>query len=504
MKKMYLIAPDKIGKVNRNIYGHFVEHIGGVFYDGLWSENDRVETVKGFRKEIVDGLKKIKAPVIRWPGGCYAETYRWRDGIGSPEKRPVRSSWWTSYDGRYESNKVGTAEFINLCREVGAEPYIAANLTSQTPLDMREWMDYCNSPAGVNALAKEREENGSREPFNVKFWGVGNENWGGGGAMTPEYYGLEYRRYSKLCNNLCADAKLFACGPNEEDYEWTRKFLQTIKTALPSCQCLDGLSLHYYCFNLEEENPVAFDRNGWYRVLWQAVHTDEVIKRHWNIIKGEFMEQKASLVIDEWGCWHKDGSGPSHGYNLYEQQSTLRDAAVTAVSLNIFNNNCDKIQMANVAQLVNNLHCLYLAAGEECVATPTYYVFDMFKEHQDAEAIRCVLDPRETIDVTNPSGKKTEIPEISISATIKCNRIHITLVNLSYDKEAEIELVPVGFEFIKEAGVKTVLSNEDLCACNTFEYKTRVVPESKKFSFNDKLIIPAGGIASLNLPVKNI
>lgn len=502
MKKMYLIMPDKIGKVNPNIYGHFTEHIGGVFYDGLWPNNDKVETVKGFRKEIVDGLKRIKAPVIRWPGGCFAETYRWRDGIGDKNKRPVRSSWWTEYDGRYESNDVGTAEFVDLCRVVGAEPYIAANLTSQTPLDMREWIDYCNSPAGSNALALEREKNGSREPFNVKYWGVGNENWGGGGAMTPEYYALEYRKYSKLCNNICNDAVLFACGPNGEDYNWTQKFLQTFKTALPTCQCMNGLSLHYYCFNLEEENPIAFNKEDWYRVLWQAVHTEDVINRHWNIIKAEFMEQKAKLVIDEWGCWHKDGSGPSKGFNLYEQQSTLRDAMVSAISLNIFNNNCDKVQMANVAQLVNNLHCLYLAKGEQCVATPTFYVFDMFKEHQEAEAIRCVFDDIEAIEVMTPSGKTDTIPEISVSATVKDERIHITLANLSYDNEAEIEMIPIGFNFKEDSGLKTTLFNDDLCACNTFDDKERVVPVNTKFMCGEKVYIPAGGIVSINLPIE--
>lgn len=502
MQNLYLVAPEKIGRVNRNIYGHFTEHIGGVFYDGLWPDNPNVVTVNGFRKEIIDGLIRIKAPVIRWPGGCFAETYRWRDGIGKPEERPKRMSWWTSYDGRYESNRVGTDEFIELCKTVGAEPYIAANLTSQTPLDMREWMDYCNSPAGTTTLALEREKNGSKEPFNVRYWGVGNENWGGGGCMTPEYYGLEYRRYSKLCNNAFPDTELIACGPNGEDYNWTNKFLETFKTALPTCQCMNGLSFHYYCWNLDEKDPIAFEKEGWLRLLWQAYHMEDVIERHWAIIKGQNMQEKAALVIDEWGCWHKDGSGPSNGYNLYEQQSTMRDAMVSAISLNIFNNHCDKVRMANVAQLVNNLHCLFLASGEECVATPTFYVFDMFKEHQDAEAIRCIIDKEEVLEATFANGEVKQLPKISVSATMKDKQILITIANLSYDTVEKINPIPVGFEFTEGIYEKTTLASDDLCACNTFKQKERVIPVSEQYHIGDCIEIPAGGIVSIRLSVK--
>lgn len=502
MQKLYLIEPERIGHVNRNIYGHFTEHIGGVFYDGLWPDDPKVATVNGFRKEIVDGLIKIKAPVIRWPGGCFAETYRWRDGIGAREMRPTRMSWWTDYDGRYESNAVGTAEFMDLCRAVGAEPYIAANLTSQTPLEMREWMDYCNSPAGTTTLARERENNGSKEPYNVKYWGVGNENWGGGGAMTPEYYALEYRRYAKLCNNAFRYAKLFACGPDGEDYNWTKKFLETLKTTRLSCQCMNGLSLHYYCFNLEEKDPTAFQKEDWQRVLWQACHLEELIERHWAIVKGENMEEKAKLVVDEWGCWHKEGSGPSSGAYLYEQQSTMRDAMVSAISLNIFNNHCDKVQMANVAQLVNNLHCLFLASGENCVATPTYHVFDMFKEHQDAEAIRCVVDNQNIQDVIAPGGRAVKVPQITVSATVKEDQLLITLGNLSYDTAVTVEPIPVGFDFAEGKCIKTILQSDDLCACNTFEDKNRVVPVMTPYHAGDPIELPAGGILSVRIPIK--
>lgn len=366
MKNLYVMFPEELGCIAPEIYGHFAEHIGGVIYDGIWVGKDSpVENVHGLRKYLLDKLKEVAPPVMRWPGGCYAETYDWRDGIGN--NRPKRLNWWTNWDQRLEPNEVGTHEFMDFCEQLGTQPYFAANITSVTPLHIRNWVDYCNSPEGTTTLAQERAENGHPEPFGIRYWGIGNENWGGGGNMDPTVYAHEYRRFSALVNNIPGDKVLIACGPNADDYHWTNRFMEAMADSEKHMQ---GFSLHYYCGWAGD--PVNFTRDQWYQQLKQAERMEEILNRHWSIIKGYGMEEHAKLVIDEWGCWHPDGSGPSRGGNLFEQQSTMRDAAVTALSLNIFNNNCEKIRMANVAQLVNNLHALFLASGENCIVTPTY------------------------------------------------------------------------------------------------------------------------------------
>ena len=228
-KTVQIVMPEVIGHVAPEIYGHFTELIGGVFYDGLWVGRDSpIPNIRGFRKDLVEKLRAIRPAVLRWPGGCFAETYHWRDGIGP--NRPVRPSWWTSSDGRYESNAVGTHEFLDLCELVGAKAYLAVNVTSVTPLEAREWMDYCLSPRGSTTLALEREGNGHPEPFRVDYWGIGNENWGGGGYMTPDTYAREYRRFATVLSNLCgAPASNFIIGgANGGDFAWTRGVLENI------------------------------------------------------------------------------------------------------------------------------------------------------------------------------------------------------------------------------------------------------------------------------------
>lgn len=495
MKDLYLMFPQAGGTILPELYGHFTEHIGGVIYDGIWVGRDsEVENVHGFRREMIDRLAELNPPVIRWPGGCFAETYDWRDGIG--KKRPVRPNWWTRWDGRYESNQVGTHEFVDFCELLGAKPYFAANITSTTPQHIRDWMDYCTSPQGTTSLAAERAENGHPQPFVIPFWGIGNENWGGGGNMDPAMYAREYRKYSALADNLPGEKKLIACGPNAADYHWTRRFMETIADSEKHIQ---GFSLHYYCGSAGD--PTSFSRDQWYQQLEQALRMEEILQRHHSIIRGYGLEKQIRLVIDEWGCWHPDGSGPSRGGNLFEQQSTMRDAMVSAVTLNIFNRHCEKLLMANVAQLVNNLHALFLSAGKHCIVTPTYHVFRMYREHQGAQMVPVAFQ-QEKVEFCNQAGKTDTLEALSVSASHRDGHVTLTLANLSPERPAELVLRPVGCGLSEEAQA-IVLSCEDCHGHNTFEEPCRVKPETVTVRTGEKLVVPPAGIVSLRAELKS-
>ena len=472
-EKIYLVYPKKIGTIAPEIYGHFSEHIGGVFYGGLYVGKDSdIPNIKGFRADIIEKLRKIAPPVLRWPGGCFAETYNWRDGIG--ENRPVRRNWWTPNDNRYEPNTVGTHEFIDLCNLIGAKPYFAANLTASDPLSIRDWMDYCLSPRGTTTLALEREKNGSPEPFDIPFWGVGNENWGGGGNMRPEYYADEYRRFSALMRNVSRNAELYACGTDGFDYSWTHGVMPTLKS---SEKHLNGFAMHYYCGFAGD--PLNFTEAEWDQQINQALRMEEIIDRNWNIISAHGMQKHCPLIVDEWGCWHPGGSGPSKGYNLFEQQSTMRDAMVSALTLNIFNNNCDKVRMANVAQLCNNLHALFLTLGKDMTVTPTYHVFDMFKYHKGADAIESI-------------APKT----LSVSASVKDGATTVTIGNLSCTEDAEISLSLLESTLPEKARM-ILLTSDDMHAHNTLENPERVKPIELEIDPRSAIALPKASIATI-------
>ncbi|MBR4889197.1 MAG: alpha-L-arabinofuranosidase [Clostridia bacterium] len=479
MKTIYLVHPKTIGTIAPEIYGHFSEQIGGVFYDGLWVGKDsHIPNIGGFRKELVEKLKAIHPPVLRWPGGCFAETYDWRDGIG--ENRPVRRNWWTPWDNRLEDNAVGTHEFLRLCELIGAKPYFAANLTSVTPMHIRNWMDYCLSPRGTTTLAKEREENGHAEPYDIPYWGVGNENWGGGGNMRPEFYTDEYRRFAELMHNAAPDVQLFVCGSNGPDYAWTHGVMPGLKA---SEKLVNGFAMHYYCGKAGD--PLTFTTEEWYKQLQQAQKMEEIILRNWAIICGHGMQEKCGLVVDEWGCWHPDGSGPSKGYNLFEQQSTMRDAMVTALTLHIFNRHCDKVKMANVAQTVNNLHCLFLAGGENFTVTPTYHVFDLFKGHQGAACIETVVTDNDDFGSS-----------LTVSASVKDGKTLVTVGNLSCEEDAVFSLASVGVELPAAATTK-LLAHEDMHAHNTFEEPNTVQVQTFSLDPRQPITIPKAGIMAI-------
>lgn len=482
-----------LGTISPMIYGHFAEHIGGVFYDGLWvGEDSAVENVRGFRKALVESFRRINPPVLRWPGGCFAETYDWRDGIGPRAARPERINWWYSWDGRTEPNAVGTHEFMDFCEMVGARPYVAANMTSTTPLHIRNWMEYCNAAEGATTLARERAANGHPAPFGVEYWGIGNETWGGGGQMSPEMNAREFIRYTTVCNSLKRGSmKFIICGANGHDVEWTRRVMKEWSARGAREAETWGMSIHYYCGTAGW--PQDFTDDQWYQQLFQADCMRRVVDDH-RVAMDEFdPDRKIGLVIDEWGCWHRDGSGPSGGYNLFEQQSSMRDAVVAAMTLNLFNNRCDVVAMANVAQLCNNLHSLYLAGGEHFVETPNYHVFDMFKTHQGGRQIaatpHCAVLER---DGFRP------MEALSASASERDGVVTLTLANLDLHEAQSVKLVCAGGSCAGRAAV-AVLRHEDPHACNTFESPTAVTPARSEavLTGDDVIDVPAASVVSL-------
>ncbi len=479
MKTVYLVYPEKIGRIAPELYGHFAEHIGGVMRDGLWVGKDSlIPNIHGFRREIVEKLRRIAPPVIRWPGGCFAETYRWRDGIG--ENRPTRAGWWTSYDGRVETNEVGTHEFLDFCGMVGAKPYFALNVTSTSPMEIRDWVEYCTAQRGSTTLATEREKNGSPEPFDIPYWGIGNENWGGGGNMTPEFYVSEYRRFATVVKNLLgkqSSSELICGGANGADYAWTEALTAGLQDRHAP---VNGMSFHYYCG--KSGDAVNFTQEDWDRLIEKASRMEELICRHYAITRGRGMEDCMKLVIDEWGCWHPEGSGPSAGKNLYEQQSTMRDAVIAGLTLNIFNNHCDKVRMANVAQLCNNLHSLFLTEGANCVATPNFYVFEMYRHHQGAEAIRTVVE-----------DDGISSAHLSVSASVKDGILTMTLANCSCEETITVNPVLLGAEW----GEKTeayLLAGDQMNSHNTFECPENVIPHTVATENRTRFVIPPASV----------
>jgi alpha-N-arabinofuranosidase len=506
MIKIDILLTNELGVINPNIYGHFVEHLGGVVYDGIWvGENSGIPNILGFRRELVEKLKAIKPPVIRWPGGCFAETYNWRDGIGPREERPTTVNWWFMNDGKYESNEVGTHEFIDFCKLVNAEPYFALNATTTSVLEGRNWIEYCNMPQGSTTLAKEREKNGSPEPFHVKYWGLGNENWGGGGCMTPEDYCHIYRKYGIISKSVGPDLNYIACGPYEGIPEWTTKFFDKYKEmyTVGRKPPMYGYSLHYYVINLGKMgSELTFTDPQWYEMMRMGMDMEPFIITQYDIIRAAMPDENIGLIMDEWGAWHlQDGKEASPEKYLFEQPSTMREAVLAALSLNIFNNHCDKVVMANVAQLVNCIHSLFLAKKDQFVATTSYYVFDMFKIHQNAAGIKTNV-VSEKIDY-EIEGEQHAIPSVSCSASIKDHVLAITIVNISVDQEQHVKLNLIGGEFAKE-GTMITLSSASHKDGNSFEEPYKVTPKVKTIiaaNLDNGVTIPKASVVLLTLQV---
>ncbi|MBV9500224.1 MAG: alpha-L-arabinofuranosidase [Acidobacteriaceae bacterium] len=475
------ILPDEpIGTINRNVYGHFTEHLGGCIYDGVWVGPDsKIPNIGGIRKQLVDRLKRLNPPVIRWPGGCFADTYNWRDGVGPRERRPRRTNFWTNtpylWDApnsprKYEPNEFGTNEFMHFCRLVGAEPYFAANLRSATARDFYEWIEYCNAPSGTTTLADLRAQGGDANPFPVRFWGVGNESWGCGGNFTGAEYAVEYRRFTEWIPRYGVELSFIASGPNAADYEWTESFFRKIvEKGKGALRNTFGFALHYYCNTTGRGDAVDFTTDDWYKLLAKATLMEELISNHWRIMGEVDTDHRVKLVVDEWGAWHKTDPNISSGY-LFAYYPTMRDALVSGLTLDIFNRNADKVAMANDAQLINNINTLFLAAGDRFTVTPIYHVFDMYASHQGGTAVRTV--------VSAPPVAHPGVPGLSGlagSCSLHENRAVLTIVNPDIQNAQNTEINIRGRRITNSHA--TVLSANDIHAHNTFAQPNAVEPK---------------------------
>jgi alpha-N-arabinofuranosidase len=470
--RIEVLAGEIIGTISPNIYGHFTEHIGGVVYDGIWvGEGSKIPNEGGIRKQLLDHLRLLKAPVIRWPGGCFADSYNWRDGVGPRASRPKRANFWINDmakapDGpqKYEPNQFGTSEFARFARLAGAEPYLAANLRSLPPKDFYEWVDYCNAPAGATTLAALREAGGDREPFGVRYWGVGNESWGCGGDFAPDEYAVEYRRYTSWVPGFGTPLRFIASGPSGGDLDWTRRFFAKLtEKGAGMLQRVYGWALHYYCGTAGKGQAIDFTLADWYELLSKSDQMEGLIKAHWAALGDIDTKHSVKLIVDEWGAWHQPGTEVHPAY-LFGQTPTLRDALISGITLDTFNRHADKVAMANVAQLINNLHALFLAREDQFTVTPTYHVFRMYAPHAGASSVRTVFSAP-GVAYKLPGGTES-LWGLAGSASLRGKQLTLTVVNPHATEERAAEIAVRGAKIV--SGRATVLTSADIHAHNSF------------------------------------
>ena len=457
--QMLINAADKTGHISREIYGHFSEHLGRCIYDGIFvGEDSPIPNIHGIRKDIVEAFRQIRMPVLRWPGGCFSDTYHWRDGVGdkASRKKIVNTNW----GGVTEDNSFGTHEFLELCELVGCEPYIAGNVGSGTVQEMSDWIEYITFD-GESPMSALRRKNGREQPWKLKYFGIGNETWGGGGNMTPEFYAGVYKQFRTFCRDYSGNVLFpIACGANSSDYHWTEVMMQNLKNAFWQAK---GLALHFYSIPdwNNKGGATTFTDDHYYELLSVVNFTDPLLTRHIEIMNRYDPDNEVAMIVDEWGTWYDTEPGTNPAF-LY-QQNTMRDALAAAISLNIFNRHAKRVKMANLAQAVNVLQALILTEGEKLVKTPTYHVFDLYKEHQDGEAVYCFSE--------NAACDGKNLPMLSSSASVKDGVLTLTLANCSLHEEAEISCQLCGFSG-KQASARIL--TQEARACNDFDAPDRV------------------------------
>ena len=480
--------------INKEIYGQFAEHLGSCIYGGLWvGPQSNIPNTDGYRNDVLKALIDLKVPVLRWPGGCFADEYHWMDGIGPRDKRPKMQN--NNWGGTIEDNSFGTHEFLNLCEQIGAEPYISGNVGSGSVEELAKWVEYMTSD-GDTPMANLRRKNGREKSWNVKYLGVGNESWGCGGNMRPEYYSDLFRRYSTYCRNY-DNQKLYkiASGASDYDYDWTKVLMNNVGNRM------NGLSLHYYTvtgWNGSKGSATKFSNDDYYWTLGKCLEIEDVIKKHSAIMDEKDPKQHIGLLVDEWGTWWDEEPGTIKGHLF--QQNTMRDAFVAALSLNVFHRHSDRVRMANIAQIANVLQSMILTDTNgkgHMVLTPTYHVFRMYQPFQDATYLP--LDIK--CDSMNVRDNRT-IPMVSASAAkTKDGNIVISLANISLDKAQNIDVD------IENAGIKNI-SGEILTSKNISDYNDFNNPDVvKPVPFKDvkvkrntlKVKIPAKSIVVLNI-----
>ena len=504
MYKLIVNTKKEKGHINPEIQGHFSEHLGRCIYEGVFvGENSDIPNVNGMRTDVVEALKEMKIPVLRWPGGCFADEYHWMDGIGDKKDRKKMIN--TNWGGVVEDNSFGTHEFMELCRQLGCKTYINGNLGSGTVREMSEWVEYMTFD-GLSPMTELRKQNGQDKPWKVDYFCVGNESWGCGGNMLPDYYSDLYRHYQSFIKNYNSDNKIakLAVGPSDKDYNWTETLLERCHRTSGSWNdnhgFMDGITLHYYTLPYDWSHKGAatgFNEKEWYMTLSKTLFMEELITKHSAIMDRYDADKKIGLMVDEWGTWYDVEEGTNPGF-LY-QQNTIRDALVAGINLNIFNKHCDRVKMANIAQLVNVLQAVILTEGDAMLKTPTYYVFKMYSAHQDNTLLESSVDFKNI-------GLEEEymVPNLTESASKDSDgKIHITLTNLSCDEAYDIETNLLDCE-VSEAKAQIVTGKMD--DCNTFDNPDKVkeadfdslVIEGNKIRFT----VPAASVMHLQVTLK--
>ncbi|HEY4232178.1 MAG TPA: alpha-L-arabinofuranosidase C-terminal domain-containing protein [Lacipirellulaceae bacterium] len=476
-------------KISRHIYGQFAEHLGRCIYDGFWVGNDpSVKNTGGVRDDVVAALRELAIPNLRWPGGCFADNYHWRDGIGPPDKRPERSNvWWGNVP---ESNRFGTHEFLGMCAQLGCEPLICGNVGSGSPQELEQWIEYVNADRG--ALADERRDNGRAQPWHVKFWGVGNESWGCGGNMRPEYYADVMDQFTTFMKPFGGTEPFrIACGASDANTNWTDVLMQSYKRK----QMFQGLSLHYYTLPTgdwkHKGSATDFEEDSWISTLKNTLRMEDFVKRHSEIMDKYDPQAKVALVVDEWGTWYDSADSAA----LF-QQNTLRDALVAGINLNIFNNHCRRVRMASIAQTVNVLQSMILTKGAEMVLTPSYYVFRMYKPHQDATML--------PTELTSPDYvyEKMTIPALTTAASRDDKgAVHVSLTNADPHHAVVVECSLAGADASKTDEWKVsgeILTAGRMNSFNDFGKNAEVKPTN----FDGAKV--KDGAVSIELPGKSI
>jgi len=474
--------------VNRNIYGHFAEHLGRGIYEGIWVGPDsKIPNTRGIRSDVVAALKALNIPVLRWPGGCFADEYHWKDGIGPLDKRPAMIN--THWGGVVEDNSFGTHEFMDLVEQLGTDAYITGNIGSGTPQEMMEWVEYLTSDA-VSPMANLRRQNGREKAWRVPYFGLGNEPWGCGGNMRPEYYADEFRKYNTFIKNYDREKPVYriAGGASDFNYTWTQVLMDRVGRRM------NAASLHYYTLPTgswgKKGSATAFGEDQWFSTLSRTLRMDELITKHAAIMDQTDPEKRIGLAIDEWGTWYDVEPGTEPGF-LY-QQSTMRDALVAALNFHIFHRHADRVVMTNIAQTVNVLQAMILTDKEKMLRTPTYWVYEMFKVHQGGTFLPVgVLTPDYTFG-------KERIPAVSASATRAADgkAVHVSFANADPHRPASVTLTLDGVTAATASG--RVLTAPTMQAHNTFAAPDAVAPAPLIG------VTLSGGTLTLTLPAKSV
>jgi alpha-N-arabinofuranosidase len=518
-----IMLDEPLGTISPLIYSHFTEELGAVIYDGVWvGENSKIANTGGIRIALIEKMRQIKAPAVRWPGGCFADSYDWRDGVGPKDKRPRRTDFWVDDpDSKglprkglpsYDPNQFGTDEFVRFCKLSGAEPYLAANVRSLNAYAFDQWVEYCNSPAGSTTWAEVRAASGSAEPYNVQYWGVGNESWGCGGNFTPEEYASEYRRYQSWLPKYGVDLKLIASGPNQDDVDWTTRFFENIFTADRQIKPPFGWSMHYYT-DLPE--ALKFTAEDVYPGYALADRMEKIMLDHWTAMGVYDRNHRVKLVVDEYGPWYRFSDTRLDPTHVLGQQLTVRDAVMTALTLDTFNRNAEKVGIAACAQLINCIDSLFLSHEDHFITTPVFHVFDMYKGHQGAQAVRVQFSvpdisfPRKAIrkqlsstgDEAVVGGPDARLWGLNGSASVNGKVLTLTVVNPHLTETCPTRIMLRGDANAVSAETE-VLGGGDVHEHNTFEQPDAVRTKRGTASVSGKVVqftLPPSSVTRLTI-----